>query len=90
MQIDLSALPQDEGPRQRAARICGAHLVAGLPLEKADLATWAGYTNPRSGGNEYRCLVGEFGPVQEREGAAAVDLDRASPDHQDAPARTAA
>jgi hypothetical protein len=78
--IDLSTLPKDEGPRQLAERIYVAHHVAGLPLDKADLARWAGYTNPRSGGNEYRRLEKEFGPILERKGAAYVDLDWSSLD----------
>ncbi|MEV7465294.1 DUF2637 domain-containing protein [Streptomyces kronopolitis] len=82
IQIDLSTLPKDEGPRQRAERIYVAHQVAGLPLEKSDLARWAGYTNPRSGGNEYRRLVRHYGPILERKGAAYVDLDWSSLDQQ--------
>lgn len=85
VQIDLSTLPEDEGPRQRAERIYVAHQVAGLPLDKADLARWAGYTNPRSGGNEYRRLVKEYGPILERKGAAYVDLDWSSLDQQGGP-----
>ena len=86
IQIDLSTLPKDEGPRQRAERIYVAHQVAGLPLEKSDLARWAGYTNPRSGGNEYRRLVRHYGPILERKGAAYVDLDWSSLDQQNPPA----
>lgn len=86
IQIDLSTLPKDEGPRQRAERIYVAHQVAGLPLEKADLARWAGYTNPRSGGNEYRRLVKHYGPILERKGAAYVDLDWSSLDQRNPPA----
>ncbi|GGT28161.1 hypothetical protein GCM10010271_35240 [Streptomyces kurssanovii] len=82
VQIDLSTLPKDEGPRQRAERIYVAHQAAGLPLDKADLGKWAGYTNPRSGGNEYRRLEKEYGPILEREGAAEVDLDWFSLDRQ--------
>ncbi|TGB15520.1 DUF2637 domain-containing protein [Streptomyces sp. MZ04] len=86
IQIDLSTLPKDEGPRQLAERIYVAHHVAGLPLDKGDLARWAGYTNPRSGGNEYRRLVKEYGPILERRGAAYVDLDWSSLDQQSQPA----
>ncbi|WP_331752246.1 DUF2637 domain-containing protein [Streptomyces sp. NBC_00829] len=82
VQIDLSTLPKDEGPRQRAERIYVAHQVAGLPLDKADLGKWAGYMNSRSGGNEYRRLEKEYGPILEREGAAEVDLDWFSLDQQ--------
>ncbi|MFF4531564.1 DUF2637 domain-containing protein [Streptomyces sp. NPDC001407] len=78
VQIDLSTLPKDEGPRQLAERIYVAHLVAGLPLDKGDLAKWAGYKSPRSGGNEYRRLVKVHGPILEREGAGYLDLDWSS------------
>ncbi|MFE3558358.1 DUF2637 domain-containing protein [Streptomyces sp. NPDC059193] len=92
LQIDLSALPQDEKPRQRAERIYVAHQVAGLPLDKADLGKWAGYTNARSGGNEYRRLEKEYGPIQEREGAAEIDLDWDSfePQPESGPSQVAA
>ncbi len=60
-----------------------AHQVAGLPLTKADLGNWAGYTNARSGGNEYRRLERVYGPILERKGAAYVDLDFFSVDQQD-------
>ncbi|MEU5958182.1 DUF2637 domain-containing protein [Streptomyces sp. NPDC047525] len=86
IQIDLSTLPKDEGPRQLAERIYVAHQVAGLPLDKGDLGRWAGYTNPRSGGNEYRRLEKEYGPILEREEAASVDLDWSSLDQQSQPA----
>ncbi|MEU6349948.1 DUF2637 domain-containing protein [Streptomyces sp. NPDC047072] len=80
VQIDLTTLPKDETPRQLAERIYVAHQVAGLPLNRADLGRWAGYTNPRSGGNEYRRLEKEYGPILERKGAAYVDLDWSSLD----------
>lgn len=83
VQIDLSTLPEDETQRQRAERIYVAHQVAGLPLTKADLGNWAGYTNARSGGNEYRRLERVYGPILERKGAACVDLDFFSVDQQD-------
>ncbi|MFJ8015004.1 DUF2637 domain-containing protein [Streptomyces sp. NPDC096339] len=78
--IDLSSLPKNEGPRQLAERIYVAHHIAGLPLNKADLATWAGYKNPNSGSNEYRRLEKRYGPILEKEGAAYLDLDWSSLD----------
>ncbi|MFD6967201.1 DUF2637 domain-containing protein [Streptomyces sp. NPDC059949] len=90
VQIDLTTLPEDETQRQRAERIYVAHQVAGLPLTKADLGKWAGYTNSRSGGNEYRRLEREYGPILEREGAAYVDLDWFSVDQQDDAGRATA
>ncbi|WP_424892297.1 DUF2637 domain-containing protein [Streptomyces sp. XH2] len=78
MQIDLSSLPANEGPRQLAERIYVAHYVAGLPLDKGDLAKWAGYKNPHSGGNEYRRLERLYGPILEKDGAGYVDLDWSS------------
>ncbi|MFJ5851096.1 DUF2637 domain-containing protein [Streptomyces sp. NPDC092903] len=90
VQIDLSTLPEDETQRQRAERIYVAHQVAGLPLTKADLGNWAGYTNARSGGNEYRRLERVYGPILERKGAAYVDLDFFSVDQQDEAVRAKA
>lgn len=89
VQIDLTTLPKDESPRQLAERIYVAHQVAGLPLNRADLGRWAGYTNPRSGGNEYRRLEREYGPILERKGAAHVDLDWSSLDQHTPPAASA-
>ncbi|WP_055529666.1 DUF2637 domain-containing protein [Streptomyces graminilatus] len=75
VEIDLSALPKDEKPRQLAERIYLAHQVAGLPLNRTDLAQWAGYKNERSGYNEYGRLVKAYGPIIAREGAVYLDLD---------------
>ncbi|MFD7898943.1 MULTISPECIES: DUF2637 domain-containing protein [Streptomycetaceae] len=74
-QIDLSALPKDEKPRQLAERIYLAHQLAGLALDKADLGRWARYKNPRSGHNEYLRLEKQYGPIIEKEGAGYLDLD---------------
>ncbi|RLU81992.1 hypothetical protein CTZ27_30990 [Streptomyces griseocarneus] len=78
VQIDLSSLPKDEGPRQLAERIYVAHFVAGLPLDRGDLARWAGYKSHRSGGNEYRRLEGLYGPILTKDGAEYLDLDWSS------------
>ncbi|WP_328373191.1 DUF2637 domain-containing protein (plasmid) [Streptomyces sp. NBC_00445] len=75
IQIDLSSLPAGEGPRQRAERIYVAHQAAGLPLDRADLARWAGYKNPASGRVEYNRLEKLYGPILEKEGAGYLDLD---------------
>ncbi|MEU9744774.1 DUF2637 domain-containing protein [Streptomyces niveus] len=74
-QIDLTALPKDEKPRQLAERIYLAHQLAGLALDKADLGRWARYKNPRSGHNEYLRLEKQYGPIIEKEGAGYLDLD---------------
>lgn len=73
--IDLSVLPKDLSQRQRAERIYVAHQAAGVSLSQADLGKWAGYKNPNSGGNEYRRLEKEHGPIVVREGATHVDLN---------------
>ncbi|MFE3166661.1 DUF2637 domain-containing protein [Streptomyces sp. NPDC059224] len=72
--IDLSVLPKNLSQRQRAERIYVAHQAAGLALSQADLGNWAGYKNPNSGGNEYRRLEKEHGPIIVRVGATHVDL----------------
>ncbi|KOU80377.1 hypothetical protein ADK61_09420 [Streptomyces sp. XY66] len=72
--IDLSVLPKNLSQRQRAERIYVAHQAAGVALSQADLGKWAGYKNPNSGGNEYRRLEKEHGPIVVREGATHVDL----------------
>lgn len=73
--IDLSVLPKNLTHRQRAERIYIAHQAAGVALSQADLGKWAGYKNPNSGGNEYRRLEKEYGPIVVREGATHVDLN---------------
>ncbi|MFE0774308.1 DUF2637 domain-containing protein [Streptomyces sp. NPDC058861] len=73
--IDLSVLPKNLTQRQRAERIYVAHQAAGVALLQADLGKWAGYKNPNSGGNEYRRLEKEHGPIVVREGATHVDLN---------------
>ncbi|MET9733258.1 DUF2637 domain-containing protein [Streptomyces sp. NPDC006458] len=73
--IDLSVLPKNLTQRQRAERIYVAHQAAGVALSQADLGKWAGYKNPNSGGNEYRRLEKEHGPIVVREGATHVDLN---------------
>ncbi|MFK0119346.1 DUF2637 domain-containing protein [Streptomyces sp. NPDC090994] len=73
--IDLSVLPKNLTQRQRAERIYVAHQAAGVALLQADLGRWAGYKNPNSGGNEYRRLEKEHGPIVVREGATHVDLN---------------
>ncbi|MCL3999023.1 DUF2637 domain-containing protein [Streptomyces lavenduligriseus] len=73
--IDLSVLPKNLTYRQRAERIYIAHQAAGVALSQADLGKWAGYKNPNSGGNEYRRLEREHGPIVVREGATHVDLN---------------
>ncbi|MEU2769804.1 MULTISPECIES: DUF2637 domain-containing protein [Streptomyces] len=73
--IDLSVLPKNLTQRQRAERIYVAHQAAGVALLRADLGKWAGYRNPNSGGNEYRRLEKEHGPIVVREGATHVDLN---------------
>ncbi|NUS88218.1 MAG: hypothetical protein HOY75_37350 [Streptomyces sp.] len=73
--IDLSVLPKNLSQRQRAERIYVAHQAAGVALSQADLGKWAGYKNPNSGGNEYRRLEKEHGPIVVREGATHVDLN---------------
>ncbi|MHC3392791.1 DUF2637 domain-containing protein [Streptomyces lavendulocolor] len=73
--IDLSMLPKNLTHRQRAERIYIAHQAAGVALSQADLGKWAGYKNPNSGGNEYRRLEKEYGPIVVREGATHVDLN---------------
>ncbi|EDY49241.1 DUF2637 domain-containing protein [Streptomyces clavuligerus] len=74
IEIDLSVLPRSLTQRQRAERIYVAHQAAGVALPQADLGRWAGYKNPNSGGNEYRRLEKEHGPIVVREGATHVDL----------------
>ncbi|WP_435057676.1 DUF2637 domain-containing protein [Streptomyces sp. bgisy060] len=73
--IDLSVLPANLSQRQKAERIYVAHQAAGVALSQADLGKWAGYKNPNSGGNEYRRLEREHGPIVVREGATHVDLN---------------
>ncbi|MFD0437268.1 DUF2637 domain-containing protein [Streptomyces chartreusis] len=73
--IDLSVLPNNLTQRQRAERIYVAHQAAGVALSQVDLGKWAGYKNPNSGGNEYRRLEKEHGPIVVREGATHVDLN---------------
>lgn len=73
--IDLSVLPKNLSQRQRAERIYVAHQAAGVTLSQTDLGKWAGYKNPNSGGNEYRRLEKEHGPIVVREGATHVDLN---------------
>ncbi|MGV2915599.1 DUF2637 domain-containing protein [Streptomyces alfalfae] len=73
--IDLSVLPKNLTQRQRAERIYVARRAAGVALLQADLGRWAGYKNPNSGGNEYRRLEKEHGPIVVREGATHVDLN---------------
>ncbi|MEU8544562.1 DUF2637 domain-containing protein [Streptomyces sp. NPDC048717] len=73
--IDLSVLPENLSQRQRAERIYVAHQAAGVPLLQTDLGKWAGYKNQNSGGNEYRRLEREHGPILVREGATHVDLN---------------
>lgn len=73
--IDLSVLPKNLTHRQRAERIYIAHQAAGVALSQVDLGKWAGYKNPNSGGNEYRRLEREHGPIVVREGATHVDLN---------------
>ncbi|NBM18814.1 DUF2637 domain-containing protein [Streptomyces sp. GC420] len=73
--IDLSVLPKNLTQRQRAERIYVAHQAAGVALSQTDLGKWAGYKNPNSGGNEYRRLEKEHGPIVVREGATHVDLN---------------
>jgi hypothetical protein len=75
IEIDLSVLPKNLTHRQRAERIYIAHQAAGVALSQADLGKWAGYKNPNSGGNEYRRLEREHGPIVVREGATHVDLN---------------
>ncbi|MGY4963646.1 DUF2637 domain-containing protein [Streptomyces sp. 900105245] len=75
IEIDLSVLPKNLSQRQRAERIYIAHQAAGVALAQADLGKWAGYKNPNSGGNEYRRLEKEHGPIVVREGATHVDLN---------------
>ncbi|MFF8617903.1 hypothetical protein [Streptomyces sp. NPDC015350] len=77
--IDLSVLPKNLSQRQRAERIYVAHQAAGVALLQADLGKWAGYKNPNSGGNEYRRLEKEHGPIVVREGATHVDLNWTRP-----------
>ncbi|MGW2690067.1 DUF2637 domain-containing protein [Streptomyces sp. NPDC001414] len=72
--IDLSVLPKNLTQRQRAKRIYVAHQAAGVALSQADLGKWAGYKNPNSGGNEYRRLEKEHGPIIVRVGVTHVDL----------------
>ncbi|MGW7196207.1 DUF2637 domain-containing protein [Streptomyces chryseus] len=88
LQIDLSSLPDDEGPRRRAERIYVAHQVAGLLMDKADLARWAGYKNRNSGRNEYTRLEKVYGPILEKQGASAFDLDWSSLDQHANSARS--
>jgi hypothetical protein len=90
VEIDLSALPKDEKPRQLAERIYLAHQLAGLPLDRTDLARWAGYKNERSGYNEYGRLVKVHGPIIAREGAGYLDLDWSVQPADAAEAQTAA
>jgi hypothetical protein len=78
LKIDLSSLPANESPRQLAERIYIAHQVAGVRLEKADLARWAGYKNPGSGRTEYKRLEEMHGPIVMKEGAGHIDLDWSS------------
>ncbi|WP_331731555.1 DUF2637 domain-containing protein [Streptomyces sp. NBC_00073] len=75
IEIDLSVLPAKLSQRQRAERIYVAHQAAGVALSQKDLGEWAGYKNPNSGGNEYRRLQTEHGPILVREGATHVDLN---------------
>ncbi|MER6196064.1 DUF2637 domain-containing protein [Streptomyces sp. NPDC001586] len=75
IEIDLSVLPGNLSQRQRAERIYVAHQAAGVALSHKDLGEWAGYKNPNSGGNEYRRLQTEHGPILVREGATHVDLN---------------
>ncbi|MFJ4151981.1 DUF2637 domain-containing protein [Streptomyces galbus] len=75
IEIDLSVLPKNLTHRQRAERIYIAHQAAGVALAQADLGKWAGYKNPNSGGNEYRRLEKQYGPIMVREGATHSDLN---------------
>ncbi|MFK4120046.1 DUF2637 domain-containing protein [Streptomyces longwoodensis] len=75
IEIDLSVLPKNLTHRQRAERIYIAHQAAGLALAQTDLGKWAGYKNPNSGGNEYRRLEKQYGPIVVRQGATHGDLN---------------